>query len=277
MSHRGGICRLFDRRDQNNPSPNLDISTPSTDSGNLVWAFDPNGSNFTTQAVVGPVPTSVSNSGVPLKKVTGFGINPSYYDNNWFGSNFHGGYLDFGDSLDNVWTAGVFTVHAAISISALDITLNSNLLIINKALSGNFPTEFFIGTSMLNGSGGNLYLQANYNGAVTAGQFDDWIDQLQSLHVGRHVISASFNIGNARSSRGKIYVDGVQLTTISYNTAGVDGTIADTTRTLRTLGDQNADGPGVSTMGVIYAYNIEQSAANIAAVSNFIINTKKWV
>jgi hypothetical protein len=226
---------------------------PPADIGNLIWAWDPDLTPTAAEAVIGPAGTLVT----PVRSAG----PPAFYT---FGALDN---INYGDSLDSTWTNGTgWTVHIAINPSAGDIAAGVRLLASKGFASaghGEWSLWWIVAGQpslrVFYGGGTGNFEQSQVNVAVTAA---------------RHVISATWDHGQAFGSRVTIYVDGVAVAQ-TRTSGGVDGTISDLVDALFVGCSDGASVP-VSRMSYVYAYNIVESPANVATNANWIKTVKGW-
>ena len=264
MTSRGGISSIFDRRDTSSVIP---IVIPPFDQANIILAFDPDGSGNGQYLTGGPIPTVV---GSAPSKTQGA---PSYYSLIFDGT---GQGWNFGDILDNIFTSPTngFSFYACISIDAALIASGNNYILLSKWSEFASLREWGItvGTNTVNWKLATQIWYANDNLRT------DFIQTTIGLtSTGRFVFAATFDPNLARSSRLKQYIGG-SLDSTTFNTLGTDGNILDTSTPIKIghveLGNDTSFPPQTS---YAYIYKSVHSGATVTNISNWLINTKKWV
>jgi len=240
-----------------NSSATIYQDRPPYDTAHLIWAVDPDLTG-NAQYLVGPLGTYNS-----VSQVIG-SPNPSWYS---IGAS---GQVDFGDSLDTVWTANAgWTIYAAIYPQQNDITGGPNS-VVGKDSTVNGGREFHI----YNSNNGKLRTDILYDGAQT-----NWEQNTSTPSVFvqdyKNVIAVSFDPNATRATCVKLYSNAVKVDLNGTNNIGSRSTIQDTATALR-IGHPGTSGSAQSRVGYVYAYNAVHDITTIGNITAWIKANKAW-
>jgi hypothetical protein len=255
MSNRGGFCKVYDRRDEGKSGP---VILPPFDTIGNVLAFDPDGVG-NAQFITGPIGTITG----ATKDTTG----PNFY--NFVGADE----INFGNSLDAVWTSGTFTLYGCIWLQMADMASSHPASILSKS-DGGINREFeFYGSGAVNIL--NFCALDTYFAGLAANQDTAASAVANAASAGKRVYTVSWTQAAARGSRIKIYINGVLDTTPQVFTLGIDGTILAGVAPLR-IGGSAATGFSLSRIGPVYAYNNVHSDATVTNIASWLRSIKGW-
>lgn len=169
-------------------------------------------------------------------------------------------YVTWGDVLDEVFSGGAgWSIVAAINPSAGDVAADRQIM--NKHAAG--QAEFAFGLTNV----GNPALDVYYGGTEAT---SDRYRRASALSEGRQVLGCTFNPALARNLRGRVYLNGADVTDM-HTTNGADGTISDTGAELRLgMRSQNSE-QGLAEMGWVYIWDIPLTAQQMADAVAWIV------
>jgi hypothetical protein len=264
MSNRGGICRIFDRRDV----PSGNIVLPPFDTANIALAFDPDKIGD-AQYVIGPIGVQHSAGADAFLAVKTQG-SPSYYTYD------HGNFFqrfDFGDVLNNIWTSTVgFTLYMAVQVAAGDKAIAHGLQLLSKRNTGSTLLVFDWWVDTTGGINAIHKFIAYYGNSILN---TESVLATISLSNARHILAVTWDPTQARANRILLYVDGSLQASTGFS-AGIDGTISSVAVPLNIAGANLGD--ALTQESYTYVYNNPHSAATVANISAWLASSaKNWV